>query len=115
MELNENLFELKEMSNYDKIMDYLDNLDEGIEKTKSGKWVNKGKEGTHGEFKTKKAAREQQKAIYASGWKGESLEENIGSDIAEYQKWVDYDMKKYGKISDETNEKVRKAGWAAVI
>lgn len=110
MELNENLFELKEMSNYDKIMDYLDNLDEDIEKTKSGKWVNKGKEGTHGEFKTKKAAREQQKAIYASGWKGESLEEDLGSDIAEYQKWVDYDMKKYGKISDETNEKVRKAG-----
>lgn len=162
MELNENLFELKEMSNYDKIIDYLDNLDEDIEKTKSGKWVNKGKEGTHGEFKTKKAAREQQKAMFASGWKSEGLEEtfkvvdkngkkvpqgggftskkeaemfatqygekdlevvkesfedehlgikeNIGSDIAEYQKWVDYDMKKYGKISDETNEKVRKAG-----
>lgn len=40
----------------------------------------------------------------------EDIKENIGSDIAEYQKWVDYDMKKYGKISDDTNEKIRKAG-----
>lgn len=162
-------------------------LDEDIEKTKSGKWVNKGKEGTHGEFKTKKAAREQQKAMFAQGfkegfrrsvatiekmisfaqnstpatknklisefnswneykedqqdfenllygnnsisfwnldtivrdhildtistiYKNNSIKENIGSDIAEYQKWVDYDMKKYGKISDDTNEKIRKAG-----
>ena len=38
------------------------------------------------------------------------MEENIGSDIAEYQKWVDYDMKKYGRISSLTNHKVRKAG-----
>ena len=166
-------------------------LNEDIVKTSKGKWVNKGKEGTHGEFTTKKKAREQQKAIFASGWKGESLEEsadrvsiesdfeditnmsdakerlkkydidlikkdnrnyilrkngkeytfyvldnpnevrkdlvkvvykltesanskklkeNIGSDIAEYQKWVDYDMKKYGRISSLTNHKVRKAG-----
>ncbi len=164
-------------------------LNEGIVKTSKGKWVNKGKEGTHGEFLTKKKAREQQKAMFASGWKGESLEEsadrvsiehdfeditnmsdakerlkkyginlikkdnrnyvlrkdgkgytfyvldnpnevrkdlvkavykltsgnsaikeNIGSDIAEYQKWIDYDMKKYGRISSLTNHKVRKAG-----
>lgn len=88
----------------------LESLDEDIVKTSKGKWVNKGKEGTHGEFSTKKKAREQQKAMFASGWKGESLGENIGSDIAEYQKWVDYDMKKYGKISDDTNEKIKKAG-----
>lgn len=52
--------------------------------------------------------------MFASGWKGESLEENIGLDIAEYQKWVDYDMKKYGKISDDTNEKIKKAGLKVV-
>lgn len=102
-------------SNWDKIMHVLnaedeDELEEDIEKTSKGKWVNRGKEGTHGEFTTKKAAREQQKAMFAQGYKGESLEENIGSDIAEYQKWVDYDMKKYGKISDDTNEKIKKAG-----
>lgn len=49
-------------------------LDEDIKKTKSGKWVNAGKEGTHGEFTTKKAAREQQKAMFAQGFKSEALE-----------------------------------------
>ena len=48
---------------------YFKGLTEDIEKTKSGKWVNRGKEGTHGEFKTKKAAREQQKAMFARGFK----------------------------------------------
>lgn len=38
------------------------------------------------------------------------LGESIGEDVSEYQKWVDYDMKKYGKISDETNDKIKKAG-----
>lgn len=43
---------------------------------KDNKWVNKGKEGTHGEFKTKKAADAQRKAMFANGYKGESLKEN---------------------------------------
>lgn len=43
---------------------------------KDGKWVNKGKEGTHGEFKTKKAADAQRKAMFANGYKGESLKES---------------------------------------
>lgn len=43
-----------------------------------------------------------------------NMKENIGSDIAEYQKWVDYDMKKYGRISSLTNHKVRKAGLRTV-
>ena len=37
---------------------------------KGGKWVNKGKGGTHGEFKTKKAADAQRKAMFANGYKG---------------------------------------------
>lgn len=41
---------------------------------------------------------------------GRNMKENIGSDIAEYQKWVDYDMKKYGRISSLTNHKIKKAG-----
>lgn len=41
----------------------------------NGKWVNKGKEGTHGTFKTKKAADAQRKAIFAQGFKAESLKE----------------------------------------
>lgn len=47
-------------------------LDEDTVKTKKG-WVNKGKSGTHGTFRTKKAADAQRKAMFASGYKGESL------------------------------------------
>lgn len=36
-------------------------------------WVNKGKEGTHGKFKTKKAADKQRKAMFANGYKAESV------------------------------------------
>lgn len=35
-------------------------------------WVNKGKEGTHGKFRTKKAADAQRKAMFANGYAGES-------------------------------------------
>ena len=35
----------------------------------NGKWVNKGKEGTHGKFATKKAADAQRKAMFANGYK----------------------------------------------
>ena len=33
-------------------------------------WTNKGKEGTHGTFKTKKEADDQRKAMFANGYKG---------------------------------------------
>lgn len=36
---------------------------------KGSQWTNKGKEGTHGTFATKKEAREQQKAMFANGFK----------------------------------------------
>lgn len=39
---------------------------------------------------------------------------SLGSDLDKYQKWVDYDMKRYGKISDTTNEDIRKAGLKVV-
>lgn len=58
--------------------DMNESLTEDTVKTKSGKWVNKGDTGkTHGEFKTKKAADEQRKAMFAQGWKKESLEEKL--------------------------------------
>ena len=44
----------------------------------------------------------------------ECLEESAASDISEYQKWVDYDMKKYNKISDLTMEKIKSAGFSVV-
>jgi len=43
------------------------------------KWVNKGKEGTHGKFKTKKDADDQRKAMFANGYH-ESLDEGTAFD-----------------------------------
>lgn len=46
--------------------------------------------------------------------KEESLKESdkpAATSIEDAQKWVDYDMKRYGKISDRTNRLVRKAGF----
>ena len=36
----------------------------------------------------------------------------LSKDFDEYQKWVDYDMKRYGKISDKTMRDIKKAGFA---
>ena len=36
--------------------------------------------------------------------------ESLDSDLAKYQKWVDYDMKRYGRISDKTNNLIKRAG-----
>ena len=54
---------------------YEDSLTEDTVKQGS-QWVNKGKEGTHGKFKTKKAADAQRKAMFANGYK-ESLKEEF--------------------------------------
>lgn len=52
------------------------------------KWVNKGKEGTHGSFKTKKAADAQRKAMFANGYK-ESLNEDINMTRKEMIDWIE--------------------------
>ena len=44
----------------------------------------------------------------------ELLKEDLGEDVGEYQEWVDYDMKKYGRISKETFDKLRKADLTVV-
>lgn len=36
--------------------------------------------------------------------------EDLGKDVDKYQKWIDYDMKRYGKISAKTNREIRRAG-----
>lgn len=165
---------------------------------KQGKyWVNKGDEGTHGKFRTKKAADDQRKAMFAGGFKAEALKESTGEifhnangedyeiiersksgsnallnkgkqwiiawncpknnrgswgqghyffdedearelwnkkyiresknpiklpgkslkescSIDQCQKWVDYDMKKYKRISDDTMEKIKSSGYSVV-
>lgn len=45
---------------------------------------------------------------------GADIEESLGDDIGEYQKWVDYDMKRYGKVSDITERRIKKAGLTLV-
>lgn len=56
-------------------------------KTKSGKWTNKGKEGTHGKFNTKKEADAQRKAMFSQGFT-EDLDSNsvVGKDYSEIKK-----------------------------
>ena len=68
-----------------EIPDYYDRLDkmekgalkEDTIKTSSGKWTNKGKEGTHGTFKTKKEADAQRKAMWANRKKGATWGEGL--------------------------------------
>lgn len=62
-----------------KVKDTDESLLEDTIKNSKGKWVNKGKEGTHGEFKTKKEADAQRKAMYARGF-GESFEDDLKVD-----------------------------------
>lgn len=49
-------------------------VNEDTVRKSNGKWTNRGDDGTErGEFKTKKQADAQRKAMYANGYKGESM------------------------------------------
>ena len=54
-------------------------INEDTVKTKDGKWANVGKDGKvdSGKFKTKKEADAQRKAMFANGYKSESLKEGV--------------------------------------
>ena len=46
---------------------------------------------------------------------GRNLKESdLSYDLSEYQKWVDYDMKRYHRISKITQDKLDKAGLEVV-
>lgn len=59
-------------------------------------------------------------AMLDAGWEMDFLEDefdeslNESADISEYQKWVDFDMEKYGRISNITMKKIKKAGFSVV-
>lgn len=76
---------------YSAIHSFLVSFDKGgleEDTVKQGdKWVNKGKEGTHGEFKTKKEADAQRKAMFANGYK-EGLEEDVAPETVK-DTWED--------------------------
>lgn len=46
--------------------------------------------------------------------KSRKIKESKEVDLTEYQKWVDYDMRKYHKISENTMSKIKKAGLSVV-
>ena len=70
-------------------------------------WVNKGKEGTHGKFKTKKAADAQRKAMFANGYTAnEEYEEEMYGfeamstpDLESFQAVIADKLNKEGSIS----------------
>lgn len=39
---------------------------------------------------------------------------SLGNEIDRYQKWVDFDMSRYGKISERTQQMVNKAGYQII-
>ena len=49
-----------------------------------------------------------------TGQKNEGCDLKEEADISEYQKWVDFDMKKYGRISGVTLRKIKAAGFSVV-
>lgn len=57
-------------------------ISEDTVKKSNGKWTNRGDDGKeHGEFDTKKQADDQRKAMFANGYKGESLKESTNYKI----------------------------------
>ena len=78
-------------------------LHEDTVKNSKGKWVNKGEEGTHGEFRTKKAADAQRKAMFSNGF-GESLEDDLKSDkVDELNKRIEEIGLELDKLLDDEN------------
>lgn len=72
-------------------------------------WANKGKEGTHGTFRTKEGARRQQKAMFARGYKardGVIIPANsMAEAIAKYRKMI------RGRKTDSEDEVEKKVVW----
>lgn len=64
-----------------------ESLEEDTVQKSNGKWTNRGDDGTeHGEFDTKAEADAQRKAMFASGYKGESLEDKSLSEMGAVNK-----------------------------
>ena len=75
----------------------------------------KEKEEAEEKFESFKKKLRERRAIKNSGNK-KPLDESkeIGDDLSEYQKWVDYDMRKYHRISKNTMNKIKAAGLSVV-
>lgn len=84
-------------------------LVEDIVKLKNGKWANKGKEGTHGKFKTKKAADDQRKAMFANGYH-ESLDEEYRVPDSEYEDYKNWLIRVDKRINKDNVDEYAAAG-----
>jgi len=87
-----------------KVPELAECINEDTKKIADGKWVNKGKEGTHGEFRTKKEADAQRKAMFANGYK-ESLKE-AHPNIMPFEEWVR--IRKHKDVDDLSDEEYYK-------
>ena len=93
-----------------------DAFDEGLDEDtikKGNKWVNKGADGEHGEFKTKKEADAQRKAMFANGYQ-EDFDDDFGFNHVIDD---DDDFEKLGTVNwddldDEDAEIIRKGNEA---
>lgn len=87
-------------------------LIEDTVKKSNGKWTNRGDDGEeHGEFNTKKEADAQRRAMYANGYKGESMKESANPENAEINKII-YDVAT-GK--SKAIQKLKKLGYEVEI
>ena len=59
---------------------------------RGNKWVNKGDEGTHGEFKTKKEADAQRKAMFANGFR-EEYDDDFGCNYLKEEEAEEFGVK----------------------
>ena len=91
-----------------KEMELDESLKEDVKKLPDGKYANVGKDGKadSGKFKTKKEADAQRKAMYANGYKGESLQEcdKFKYDDApyDYDEYHEYEEEKIDYDDDPT-------------
>lgn len=77
----------------------------------NGKWVNKGKEGTHGTFKTKKEADAQRKAMFANSGKNRDFGEALygKNEIADFfDKAKRLGVETLGQLKDLLNQEESK-------
>ena len=95
-------------------MEY-DQLDEDTVK-RGNHWVNKGKEGTHGKFRTKKAADAQRKAMFANGYITEDAQlDDADTDITQTPFYINYLSRNSGIISKEDLNKIVASGLYDII
>lgn len=85
----------------DEIKDKIEKPLEEDTVKKGDKWVNKGKEGTHGEFKTKKEADAQRKAMFAKKRVSEARGVGKGQSLDKYFKIVNNYNDPYNQVKEE--------------